>query len=110
MIPAKHQIITFTLLSDIAASPNSKWHNQSLQLGQMRGQTGAGLRVSDEQGPPPVGHHHQSAGKRSLIGSAWGQQALMSRLNRCVIVNVILSSEHFVPAVLKLLQYVFYNV
>lgn len=69
IIPAKHQIITYTVLSEIAASPNIKRHNQSLQLGQMRGQTGAGLRVSDEQGPPAVGHHHQSAGKKSLGGN-----------------------------------------
>lgn len=53
----------YTTPFDLAASPDSQRHHQSLQRVQMRGQTGAVLRVSHEQGPPAVGHHHQSAGR-----------------------------------------------
>lgn len=47
-----------------AASPPGQWHQQSLWLSQVWRETGAGLWVSNEQGPPPVGHHHQPAGKK----------------------------------------------
>lgn len=47
-----------------AASPCGQRDQQPLRLDQVRCETGAGLRVPDEQGPPPVGHHHQPAGKK----------------------------------------------
>lgn len=46
------------------ASPYRQRYDQFLQLIQVWGKAWAGLRVSDEQGPPPVGHHHQSTGRR----------------------------------------------
>lgn len=63
----KRSVLCFTFWPP-SASPLSQRNHQRLQLVQMRGQTGAGFRVSDEQGPSPVGHHHQSAGEKTTSG------------------------------------------
>ncbi|XP_061668811.1 sorting nexin-17 isoform X2 [Syngnathoides biaculeatus] len=50
------------LESHVLPSPDSERRRRPVPVGQVRRETGAGLRVPDEQRPPALGHHQQPAG------------------------------------------------
>jgi len=57
--------------ASMLAGANEQW-SIGEQPREVRGEAGVGFRVSNEQGPPAVGHHHQSAGRAACMpGQRW---------------------------------------